>query len=205
MPARRTARTAALLVWGAVAIAALSACSGSSDPSGTTAAATAPTAAASTTAGGAAGRPDFAAYSDCMAQNGVTLPDMGGAPPSGMPTARPSAMPSGAPAGGGFPGGLPDGVDQATFDAAQAACADLAPQGGPGGAGAGNPGAVDATALAAFTSCLGDHDVPVADGQDVLRDLDRTDATVKAAWEACAPLLPSPPTRATASADAPES
>jgi hypothetical protein len=130
------------LAGGALSLLALAACSsgGSGDTSSSAAASPTASSAAggSGTAGGGAGA-DFAAYRDCLAQNGVTLPDFGGnggggVPPSGMPTGAPpsgmtppSGMPSGGPNGGGMQ--LPDGVDQATWDAAQQACASVAPQG----------------------------------------------------------------------------
>jgi hypothetical protein len=83
---------------------------------------------------------------------------------------------------------LPDGVDQETYDKAQAACASLRPSFGPGGGGP----AFDQTAVAAFKSCLSDHDVVVPKGDNGLQELDRTDAAVKAAMDTCAPLLPQP-------------
>ncbi len=190
MRARTTFGTAALTAGAGVMLLALTACGGGS----TSAAPVATATAAATGAASAQGQGDFAEYRQCMADNGVELPDRG-TPPSGMPSGLPSGMPSGLPSGappsgapgGGFPGGLPEGVDQETYDAAQAACADLAPQLGPGGAG---PGAMDATALAAFTTCLADHDVTVAEGDDPLASLDRSDPTVQAALETCAPLMP---------------
>jgi hypothetical protein len=185
MRARPTVRTAALATGAGLMLLALTACGGgSTSATSTTAAAVATPAASGEASDTIAG--DFAAYRECMADNGVDLPDRG-TPPSGMPSGMPSgAPPSGAP-GGGFPGGLPEGVNQETYDAAQAACASLAPQMGPGGAG---PGALDATALAAFTSCLTDHDVTVPEGDDPLGSLDRSDPTVQAALETCAPLIP---------------
>lgn len=190
MTATRPTSLRTLLSAAAVlSVLALSACGGSSTPGGTSSAAV-PAASASATAGaGAGGAADFTAYRSCLADNGVTLPDMG-ARPSGAPSGMPSGMPSGAPGGsGGLPGGLPDGVDQATFDAATAACADLAPQGGPGADGGPQ---IDATALAAYKSCLADHQVTVPDGDGWMAALDRTDATVKAAMDTCAALLPAP-------------
>jgi hypothetical protein len=200
--ASRTTSVRTLLSAAAIlSVLALSACGGSSTASGSSSAA-APAASTAASAGpGGAG--DFAAYRSCLADNGVTLPDMGarpsGAAPSGMPGgpgAPPSGMPSGGPGAGGFPGGLPDGVDQATFDAAQKACAGLAPQGGRGMAGGPR---IDATALAAYRSCLTDHKVTVPDGDNWIATLDRTDATVKAAMATCAPLLPVPSPRPAAS------
>ncbi len=143
-----------------------------------------------------------------MADNGVTLPDMGmrpsGAPsgvPSGAPGRPPSGMPSGGPGAGGFPGGLPDGVDQATFDAATAACADLAPQRDRARR------AVRRSTRPPWPptqSCLTDHDVTIPDGDNWMATLDRTDATVKAAMDTCAPLLPVPTASPAASPAPPE-
>ncbi len=179
MNRRPTTRAALSLAGGLAALLTLTACGGDSAADAAaeaTAAATAPS-----------GAPDFTAYRDCLAENGVTLPDMG-APGGERPSAMPSAMPSGGP--GAFPGGLPDGVDQEAFDAAQAACADLAPVGGPGGAG--GPVAIDESAVAAFRSCLADNGVEVAESDDPFAGLDRGDPTVTAALDTCSPLLPVP-------------
>ena len=192
-PARLTLSTAGI----AVAVLALAACGGSNAADSSSAASVATSGAAAPSGASASnGRPDFTAYRDCMAKNGVTLPDFqqGGQRPSGAPQGFPSGAPSGAPGaggpGGGGPGGfpLPAGVDQATFDKAQQACASLQPQFGNGR----GPAQIDATALAAFTSCLGDHGVTVPGGQDFMRQLDRTDPKVSAALKTCAPLLPAP-------------
>jgi hypothetical protein len=100
-------------------------------------------------------------------------------------------MPSGAPGQPGEGSGpLPEGIDASAFAAAQEACADLRPSGGPGGMGAGGAG-IDSSALAAYTSCLTDHDVTLASPAD-LRTLDSSDPTVAAALETCAPLRPTP-------------
>ena len=183
---RRPTMTNGITAMSAVAMLTLAACSAgssagaSADPSPATSA---------LPAAGASGAPDFAAYRDCLAENGVTLPEMGQTVPGGeRPSAMPSALPSGGP--GAFPGGLPDGVDQEAFDAAQDACADLAPVGGPGGAG--GPVAIDESAVAAFRSCLSDNGVEVAEDQDPMRELDRTDPVVQTALDTCAPLLPVP-------------
>jgi hypothetical protein len=190
-------RTAQLTAAAAGALLLLSACGGSSTSDVATDAA-----AASSTSAAAAGGGDMTAYRDCLADNGVTLPDFvgGGAGgfPSGMPTDMPSGMPTGAPpsggpAGGGFPGGgLPEGVDQETFDAAQGACASLAPQGGFGQRGPGGGAQIDETAVAAYKSCLTDNDVTIAEGDDWMASLDRTDEAVQSAMETCSVLLPTP-------------
>lgn len=189
---RPTTKAALSVVLGLATLTALTACAGgSSAESAASATATSPSASAA--AGGAAsGGPadGFAAYRDCMAQNGVTLQDFGGpqgAPPSGMPTGMPSgAPPSGGPNGPGqMP--LPDGVDQEAFDAAQQACASVRPQFDQGG-----PGAIDQTALAAYSSCLSDNGVTVPSGPDGFRSLDNSDPDVQAAMDTCAPLMPTP-------------
>lgn len=212
----RATRPAFAVAGIAIAMLALTACGGSSSTSsGTTTEPAATTSAApqaggdTTTDGQNAGpgsdfREAIETYRTCLADNGVTLPEFDGAggngdgtPPSGMPTgAPPSGFPTdgqGGPAAGGFPGGLlmqkPDDVDQSTWDAAVSACADVAPsfQPGQGGPGGGQP---DETALAAFKNCLTENGVTVPDGDNWLRELDRNDATVAAAFEKCSPLLP---------------
>jgi hypothetical protein len=179
MNGRPTARAALSIAGGLAALLTLTACGGDSAADAAAEAATA--------AAAPSGAPDITAYRDCLAENGVTLPEMG-APGGERPSDLPSDMPSGGP--GAFPGGLPDGVDQEAFDAAQAACADLAPVGGPGGAG--GPVAIDESAVAAFRSCLADNGVEVADSQDAFAGLDRGDPTVMAALDTCSPLLPVP-------------
>ena len=201
-------RTSLLTAAIAGSLLLLSACGGSSSSStASDTAAAEPTTSSSGAAVAGGGGADLTAYRQCMSDNGVTLPDFAiganGGPgdfpsgmPSGMPTDRPSGMPTGAPPsggpGGGFAGALPDGVDQETFDAAQAACASLAPQGGFGQRRPGDGAQIDATALAAYKSCLTDHDVVVADGDNWMASLDRSDKAVQAAMDTCAPLLPAP-------------
>lgn len=184
MPIHATRRRAGLAATGLVALLLLTACGSSSSTSSTS---------------GSGGDDAFAAYAQCLSDNGVTLPSggpggPGGAAPSGapggMPDGAPTGMPSGAPSG--MPGGagmVPEGVDASAFAAAQEACASLRPSGGPG-AGAGAP-AIDSGALAAYTGCLKDHDVTVTTAAD-LRTLDTSDATVAAALATCAPLRPTP-------------
>jgi hypothetical protein len=213
------ARPVLLASAAAAGLLTLTACGGSSSSSESTSAAVSATPSASAsgstdtgtdTSGGAGGNADFEAYRSCLADNGVTLPSGGpgngqggpggdgGTPPSGMPSGGPggdggtppSGMPSGGPVNGQGGGFIPDGVDESTWEAAQQACASLAPTGGFGGGGGGQGGPADLTALQAYISCLSDHGVTVPEGEDPLRTLDRSDATVSAAMDTCAPLLP---------------
>jgi hypothetical protein len=210
MPTPTPRRSALLVAVGALVLVAVSACGGSSSASDSIAVAAGAASGSSNAASpnpARSGRPDFTAYRDCMAKNGVNLPDFrqgngpggpAGGAPSGAPTGTPGAGGPGADgagadgAGPGGPGGfpLPAGVDQATFDKARQACAGLRPN-----FGGGQRGQIDPTALAAFKSCLGDHNVTVGTGQDWFRQLDRTDPTVAAALKTCGPLLPFPGNR----------
>ncbi|MEU8259452.1 hypothetical protein AB0C02_02335 [Micromonospora sp. NPDC048999] len=169
-----------------------------------------------TAASGGEGNNPFAAYQDCLRDNGITMPSggpsgfPGGRPsgfpagrpsgfptdrPSGFPTARPSGFPTDRPAGGEgrrFPGmGRPEGVDEATWQKAQEACSSLQPTAWPGGRGGrpGGPGAPGADS---------------GDGRDMayrtclsgrgvdLGSLDPSDAKTKEALTACAAVSPAP-------------
>ncbi|GAB3933853.1 hypothetical protein GCM10027614_05750 [Micromonospora vulcania] len=104
MPLTQRRRLAAVLTTAASAVLLLAACGGGSDDS-----------AAPSDAGGAGNA--FAAYQDCLRDNGVALPTMdpsrfpggarGTARPSGFPTARPSGFPTARPSG--FPTTRPSG------------------------------------------------------------------------------------------------
>jgi hypothetical protein len=136
--------------------------------------------------GGAGANSAFAAYTDCLKKNGVTVTLPTGAPrnrPSGEP--RPSGVPrpsgSAGQRGGGFPGGggqfaKPAGVDDATWQKAQEACASLRPSGRPGGR--------DNGANAAYRNCLSDHGVTLGQG------LATSDPKVAKAMETCKVLRP---------------
>jgi hypothetical protein len=146
----------------------------------------------------------FAAYTDCLAKNGVTLPSgaagdaRGGPRASGRPSGRPTARPSGSPGrsfgaggfGGGGLGGLssaaPAGVDAATWQKAQQACQSVRPTAGPDGGGFGGGGANN-SALTAYRNCLSEHGVTATAGT---AGLNTADPTVAAAITACAPLRP---------------
>jgi len=144
----------------------------------------------------------FAAYTACLAQNGVTLPSAGprGGGASEGPrigeSARPSARPSGSRGPGGFGGGgfgsdpdqPPTGVDQATWAKALEACAAVRPTAGPSAGGRGN------SALTAYRNCLTEHGVTATGALD---NLNTADPTTAAALKACEPLRPTAPTAPT--------
>jgi hypothetical protein len=139
-----------------------------------------------------AGRNAFAAYTECLRKNGVTLPSAfprgnraSGRPtdrPTSRPTARPTARPSGARGGGGFGFGdqAPPGVDAQTWQKAQQACASVRPSGGAQNR--------DNGALRAYRNCLSDHGVTMTGPPSAL---DPNDPKVAAALKACDVLRPS--------------
>ncbi|GIE94965.1 hypothetical protein [Paractinoplanes rishiriensis] len=169
---RRVSLTAALFA-AAVAVAFTAACGGSSDDS------------SGTTANPAGG---FAAYTECMQKNGVTI-----TMPSGGPRTRPSGGPSGMPRpdgsdGPGFPGGgfrKPEGIDDATWEKAQTACAALRPEGRGGPDDGGNGRGRGNGANVAYLNCLRENGVTTPPGQ-----LNTTDPTVQKAVAACKVLQP---------------
>lgn len=142
-------------------------------------------------AGPTPGDATFAAYRECLAQHGVVLPDRG-SPPPGMPSgaarsamppaAGPSGLPTGPPPSGAA--GMPSGIDASAWAAAQEACADLRPTGGPRS----GPGAPDAGALQAYLACLKDHGVTASPGAAI----PSTEPSASAALATCAPLRPTP-------------
>lgn len=170
-------RVTALLLMLFATAGAVAACGGSSkgQASGT------PTTPASQNA--------FAAYTDCLRKNGVTLPSAfprGNRPsgrPTNRPTDRPTARPTARPSGGGFGFGFgnqpPAGVDAQTWQKAQQACASLRPSGGAQNR--------DNGALRAYRNCLSDHGVTMTGG---LGQLDTNDPKVAAALKACEVLRP---------------
>jgi len=183
----RPRKLAGLLVASAALALSVAACSGGSDAS-------TPDSGGGNQQGG--GNNAFAAYTQCLQKNGVTITMPSGGPrtrPSGA-AGRPSGFPSGMPrpsgsagqrGGGGFPGGggfmqKPDDVSQDTWDKAQAACASVLPS---GGAGRGNRGGNGANA--AYRNCLQQHGVTVG-----ATPLNTTDPAVKKAEETCKVLRP---------------
>ncbi|GAA1736053.1 hypothetical protein GCM10009681_03170 [Luedemannella helvata] len=134
------------------------------------------------------GQGGFAAYQECLAQQGITLPSwgqQGQPPPSGSRVPRAMPEGGGAPPGGAPPGGggfMPEGVDQETWQKAQEACAPVRPSGGPGGFGGDN------SAFAAYRNCLAENGVSGSAGPG---QLTTADPKVAAAEKVCAALRPS--------------
>jgi hypothetical protein len=133
------------------------------------------------------------AYRDCMASNGVTLPDRGRGGGQGQGTFNPSGSGGQTDQGqGGGPGqGTVPGVDPATMQKARDACQSLRPAGGSGGG-------LGGTAFQAYASCMKDHGVTLPTrGDDSTNtstppsSIDRSSATFQAANNACRALMPS--------------
>jgi hypothetical protein len=135
---------------------------------------------------------DFAAYTACLAQHGVTVPSFSpGARPSGS-FSRPAGGFSRSPGasrgpgggGGGF-GGFGGSADPSTA-AARAACASLLPAGAVAGGQT-----ISAATFAAFKSCMSDNGVTitVTDPTQAVQSLNRSDAKTAAALKICQPIL----------------
>jgi hypothetical protein len=185
----RPRKVAGLLVASAALVLSAAACGGGSDSSSST---------SGNTPGG--GNTALAAYTQCLAKNGVTITmpsggarqpgggvrPSGGARPSGFP--RPSGS-AGAPGGGNFGGGggfggdlqKPADVSQDTWDKATAACASVKPSFAAGGNRGGNGGAADA----AYRNCMTQHGVTMGQGK-----VDTTTSAYKTADKTCAVLKP---------------
>ena len=198
---RMTGLVLGLAATGALLAAGLAGCGGSAKA--TTAA---------TPASAPSGQQQLQAYVSCLNQHGVKITLPSGRPsafpsrsrptarPTDRPTVRPSAGRSGFPGGGfGGPGGFggagglgglfgnngqaPAGVDQATWQAAQQACASTRPSLGAGGFG----GRGDNGANAAYLNCLRDHGVTASTGPG---RLNTADPAMAAAIKTCEPLRP---------------
>lgn len=105
------------------------------------------------------------AFQQCLADQGVELPEAGASPDL-------------------------SGLDPAALQEAMGACGDLAaPEGFPGGPGGAGAGAPDPTALKAFAKCLKKRDVKVEPDLASIQQLDRTDPKVTKAFDACAGLI----------------
>jgi len=150
------------------------------------------------------GTASLTAYTNCLKQHGVTLPNFangsgppggGGSVPSGTP---PSFGPGGsAPAGGNF-GNNPK------FQKAATACKNLRPSGSSGFGGPGGSGGFNSSSFAAYRNCLNLHGVTLPTrgaasgaGSTPPTTFDQSSPTVKAALAACAALQPSASTTTT--------
>lgn len=158
----------------------LAACSSAGSASTTT---------STTTASGSKGSTSAAvtAYTKCLSQHGVTLPNFKGRRPSGGGGPEGGFTPGsgGTPGSGSFPGrGAGGFANNPKYAAAEKACASLRPKGG--GFDFGGHGA-NSAAFAAYTNCLKLHGVTVTDGVP-----DRSSSAFAAASAACAALRPTP-------------
>ena len=157
----------------------------------------------SSTTSKSTGTATLAAYTNCLKQHGVTLPNFGNG--SGPPGGGSGSIPSGTPPSIGSGGSPPAGGNFANnpkFQKAAAACKSLRPSGGfgrPGGSGGFN-----SSAFAAYRNCLKLHGVtlPTSGSQGSGSStppttFDQSSPTVKAALAACAALQPSASTTTT--------
>jgi hypothetical protein len=180
-------KIAGLLIASAALVLSVAACGGKSDSSSTSGNSANP---------GNGGNTAFAAYTQCLAKNGVTITmpsggafrsggarPSGGAQPSGFP--RPSG--SAGTRGGGFGGGgggfnqKPANVSQDVWDKAVAACASVRPSFGGGGNRGGGGNGADA----AYRNCLQQHGVTMTGGK-----VDTTSSAYKTAEKTCSVLKP---------------
>ncbi|HXQ59142.1 MAG TPA: hypothetical protein VN799_03560 [Acidimicrobiales bacterium] len=137
-----------------------------------------------------------AAYTACLKQHGVTLPNLAGRP-GGSGATTPSFTPGSFPSGTGGFGGL---ANNPKFQQAAAACKSLRPSGGFGGGRFGGAGGFNSTAFAAYRNCLKLHGVTLPTGGARVSGagstppttFDQSSPTVQAALAACAALRPAP-------------
>ncbi len=149
------------------------------------------------------GTASVAAYTNCLKQHGVTLPNFGNG--SGPPGGSGGSIPSGTPPSFGSGGSPPAGGNFANnpkFQKAADACKSLRPSGGFGGPG--GSGGFNSSAFAAYRNCLKLHGVTLPTGgpqgsasSTPPTTLDQSSPTVKAALAACAALQPSASTTTT--------
>lgn len=149
---------------------------------GSAAAASASSASSTSTAG-------LSAFQTCLKQHGVTVsPGQFGGRPTG--SFSPRAFPSGSFSPGAFPSGSarPRPSFTGTQGAAFQACAKYAPAGFGGRAGA---GAISASALAAFKSCMAANGVKVTGSTAgaVLSQLRNSTGKTATAFSTCRVLL----------------
>jgi hypothetical protein len=177
------------------------------------------TASGSTSSATATGAAAYSAYTQCLSQHGVTLPNRGtftGARRSHSPGAggfsfSPGARRSGGFGGGGGFGGFPSA--DPSMSAAMQACNALRPTGAAGFGGGGGGFGGGSTRLAAFRSCMSQQgeNIPTtrptapptaaATGDArYLGGLNPSDPKVAAALSVCKPLIPTSSASPSASA-----
>ncbi len=179
----RPYRRLAVVLVGIVPLA-LAAC-GASTASGSSTSTTKPS-----------GRASETAYTNCLKQHGVTLPNF---TPGSFPTG--GTRPTFTPGSAGGPGGF---RSNPKFAAAAAACKSLRPAGGFGGFGRGGSGGFNSAAFAAYRNCLKLHGVTLPTpgsrttaGSTPSTTIDQSSSTYQAAVQACAALRPTPSTTTT--------
>jgi hypothetical protein len=157
---------------------------------------------ASSSTSKASGTASLTAYTNCLKQHGVTLPNFGGSggPPTGGAGAGGETPPSFG-SGGATPGGG-NFANNPKFQKAEAACKSLRPSGGFGSPG--GSGGFNSSAFAAYRNCLKLHGVTLPAGRSASSagttpptTFDQSSPTVKAALAACAALQPSASTTTT--------
>jgi hypothetical protein len=163
---------------------ALSACGSSPAASGSSTSTTKPSGTASE-----------AAYTACLKQHGVTLPNFThGSFPSGG--TRPTFTPGSGTRPSGFGGGF---ASNPKFEKAATACQKLRPKGGFGRFG--GAGGFNSAAFAAYRNCLKLHGVTLptggAPGAGSIPTTTTPSASYQAAIAACAALRPTPSTTTT--------
>ena len=190
---RRRGRSRLVLVLMGGVPLLLAAC-GTSSASGSSSSTTKPGATASRTA-----------YTACLKQHGVTLPNFAGGrgAAAGSGSTTPSFTPGSFPSGtGGFAGGF---ANNPKYQKATAACKSVRPSGGFGGGRFGGTGGVNSAAFAAYRNCLKLHGVTLPTGgaprsgagSTPPTTFDQSSPTVQAALAACAALRPSTPSSTT--------
>jgi len=187
---RKGVRTALLVSCVPVILAAC----GSSPAAGSSTSSTTPK---------SSGTASLTAYTNCLKQHGVTLPNFpsgSGGPPTGGSGAGGETPPSFG-SGGAAPG-QGNFANNPKFQKAAAACKSLRPSGGFGGPG--GSGGFNSSAFAAYRNCLKLHGVTLPTGgsqgsatSTPPTTLSQSSPTVKAALQACAALQPSASTTTT--------
>lgn len=174
---RAASRRSPVFVAGIVLLMSAAACGGAGHAAPTPVAAAEGTTTSTTVEPGAA-------YTACLREHGVNLPDRPPRTAGAAGDTPPSSRPPGSRPPGSRPStSLPTGTDQAAVQAARDACKALVPADRPNGPG------MQTGAFQAYASCLKDHGVVLPDGGG-FGGVNRDDAAFKAADAVCAPLRP---------------